>query len=329
MPAIKLFSCDLNFSMVEDVPRPSAPQDWAFIDPREYFEWHREFGNNVTFCHAYAFGGYAFYPTNLGPIAPGPGGHLLPSLYDLSRENGMPFWSYFCVGTDHVMKALRPHWTVPGTGFLAPESPWTDLLCERIREFLAQYPVDWILFDWFVYGGLDRNGTAVVPSPFVEKPFLEIIGRSMPPRSEDINPDENIEYKRQILARQFKRLKEAVKSVCSRTKIIFNVPYREAAGRLWADHPMLNESDGLFSECTDDDVMEWLLDIRKPGQRVMTTVRGQAGEGKKGDPRKWRKWYDRGCDFMGYAWGTPPDFRPHSMFKEEVELVRRAFSKMT
>jgi len=26
-------------------------------------------------------------------------------------------------------------------------------------------------------------------------------------------------------------------------------------------------------------------------------------------PFYWREWYDKGCDFFGYAWGSPPDFR--------------------
>jgi len=62
---IKLFACDLNWTRfdkpIQDRP-PSAPQDWAFIDPKEYFDWHRDFGNNAILCQAYTFCGYAFYP---------------------------------------------------------------------------------------------------------------------------------------------------------------------------------------------------------------------------------------------------------------------------
>jgi hypothetical protein len=309
-------------------PRPSCPQDWAFLDPAEYFGWHREFGNNVAFCQAYTFCGYAFYPSKLGPLAPGPGSQLLPALLELAREADMPFWSYFCVGSDLIMKSLRKEWTVPDTMFLAPESPWTDLLCQRIREFLSLYPVDWILFDWFVYGGLDANGTEVRPFPFAGDPFREIIGREIPDTADGIAPEEHLAYKREILARQFHAIRAAVKDTSPRTKMIFNVPYREARGDLWADHPMLRESEGLFSECTDTKVMEWLLSIRRPGQRVMTTIRGHAGEGLQGDPRTWRKWYDLGCDFMGYAWGTPPDFRPHPKFDEELGVIREAFGQI-
>ena len=326
---IKLFCCDLNFAGTGAAEfYPSAPHDWAFVDPREYLEWHREFGNNVAFCLAYAFGGYAFYPTKLGPVAPGPGRDLLPSLYELAGEAGMPFWSYFCAGTDLIMSALRHHWVVPGTKFLAPESPWTDLLCDRIEEFLSLYPVDWILFDRFVYGGLEANGTLVKPAPFVEKPFEEIVGRPMPACAADITPEEHLAYKREVLARQFNRIRAAVKETSPNTKLIFNVPYREARGALWVDHPMVRESDGLFSECTDEHVMEWLLSIRGPQQRVMTTIRGWASPEMIGDPRTWRRWYERGCDFMGYAWAVPPDFRPHAKFEEEVALVRQAFHEM-
>ena len=56
---IKCFCCDLNwsrFDLPDPTVYPSAPDDWAFIDPQAYFDWHVEFGNNVTFCQAYAPG---------------------------------------------------------------------------------------------------------------------------------------------------------------------------------------------------------------------------------------------------------------------------------
>ena len=93
--------------------RPASPD----LDGHK---WHREFGNNVAFCQAYAHSGYAFYPTRLGPVAPGPGSELLPALYELANQAGMPFWSYFCVGTDYFTATLRRDWRVPGTTFLAP-----------------------------------------------------------------------------------------------------------------------------------------------------------------------------------------------------------------
>ena len=108
---IKLFCCDLNWVRL-DKPifgtPPAAPQDWAFINPREYFDWHREFGVNVVFCQAYTFGGYAFYPTKLGPVAPGPGANLFPELFKLARNAHMPFHAYFCVGADLTMSNMRP-----------------------------------------------------------------------------------------------------------------------------------------------------------------------------------------------------------------------------
>ena len=42
------------------------------------------------------------------------------------------------------------------------------------------------------------------------------------------------------------------------------------------DHPMLKESDGLFAESSDD-VVGWLLEVRQPSQRVMTTIIGRSG----------------------------------------------------
>jgi len=331
---IKLFSCDFNWVHLDkpiQTVEPSAPQDWAFVDPKAYFQWHKDMGVNIMFCQAYTSSGYAFYPTKLGPLAPGPGQDLLPELFRLARKAHMPFNSYFCVGADYIMSNMRNSWVIPTSrkyapwGFLAPESPWTDLLCARVEEFLRTYPVDWILFDWFVYGNLESNNLPVQPAWFVKGPFKEIIGRDMPRDATGITPEENIKYKREVLARQFYRIQEAVHKSHRETKIYFNVPYRKPAEALWVDHPMLNESDMLFAESSDD-VVPWLLSVRKPHQRVMTTIAGRP-DGTC-DPTTWKKWYEAGCDFDGYAWGTPPDFRPHRDAKAAVDMVRQAYHQM-
>jgi len=326
---IKCFCCDFNWSITDGV-NPSAAYDWAFVDPQQYFDWHRDIGNNVAFCQAYTFGGYAFYPTRLGPVAPGPGSQMLPRLYDLSRKAGMPFMSYFCVGADLVMSNHRPGWVLPNSrnvapyGFLGPETPWTDLFCRRVREFLRQFPVEWLLFDWFIYGTLHPNEAVVYPAPFVAKPFQEIIGRPMPKTAAEITAEQMLKYKREVLARQFRAIRDAVRQSSPNTRIGFNVPYEKPDEALWRDHPMLNESDFLFAECTGEKVMEWALAVRKPRQRVFTTIIGY-----NSDPNSWRKWHARGCDFFGYAFGVPPDFRPAPAYERNMKIVRAAFKEMS
>jgi hypothetical protein len=73
--------------------------------------------------------------------------------------------------------------------------------------------------------------------------------------------------------------------------------------------------------------MEWLLRIKKPTQGVWTTAIGRP-DGVC-DPDTWRTWYKRGCDFCGYAWGTPPDWHPHPPYARGLEIVRKAFKEMT
>src|SRR5210317_1731281 len=87
-----------------------------------------------------------------------------------------------------------PRWEWGHGGFFGPETPRTEMLCARIREFLKQYPVDWLLLDWFVYGMLVPNGLAVQPAEFVKKPFARIIGRPMPAKAEEITAQENLKY---------------------------------------------------------------------------------------------------------------------------------------
>jgi hypothetical protein len=331
---IKLFVLDLNWSR-RDCPYPviypSAAHEWAHVDPREYFDYHIAFGNNAIFCHAFTFGGYAFYPSRLGPVAPGPGQQLLPRLYELTRQAGLPFWSYFCVGTDVTLSAQRNDWVIPnsrmgGMGFLGPETEWTDLLCARLKEFLVQFPVDWILFDWFFYGSWVPR-FRVQPATFAAAPFQEIIGRPMPERAEEITTEESLKYKREVLTRQFRRIRDTVRQTSPATRIMFNVPYLEAREPLWVDHQMLSESDGLFAESTKPEILEWLLSIRQPHQRVMTTIIGQLEKGLC-DPESWRTWHQKGCDFMGYAFCTPPVLKPHPYYEDGLRIVREGFRRM-
>jgi hypothetical protein len=335
---IKLFCCDFNWVIPPGADKrtikPALPEDWAFVHPREYFAWHKDFGVNIIFCQPYTWCGYAYYPTKLGPVAPGPGQNLYPELYKLSRKAGLPFCSYFCIGIDIIMCNLRTDWLVPTSrkynpyGLLAPESPWTDLLCARITESLKMYPVEWINFDCFNYGKYFGEDFGVQPSPYVKGPFKEITGRDMPDDASEISYEESLKYKREIMARWFYRIREAMHKGNPETKANFNPPFRKAAEPMWVDHPMLNESDQLVAESSDEETVNWLLKIRKPGQRVMTTIVGRAGEDGLCDPNSWRKWYERGCDFFAYAHGTPPDFRPHPSWKNEVEICRQAYAEM-
>jgi len=68
------------------------------------------------------------------------------------------------------------------------------------------------------------------------------------------------------------------------------------------------------------------LRVRQPEQRVMISILGR-GQGVT-DPGSWRKWYNQGRDFFGYAWGTPPSFLPTAMYDEEVKVVKAAFAEM-
>lgn len=332
---IKQFSCDLNWTYFDHPYTHTPPgdaQDWAFVDPQAYYQWHRDLGVNIMFCQAYTFNGVSLYPSRLGPNAPAPGNTFLPRLLEQAHRDELPFMAYFCVGADLFTSNVRDHWLVPGSranfppGFLAPESPWTDLLCERIAEFLQAFPVEALLFDWFIYGNLTPD-YPVQPAWFVKKPFEEIIGRPVPEDASEITPEESLLYKREVLTRQFHRIRDTVRQISPQTVFGFNVPYWEAAEALWVDHPMPAESDLLFAESTHEDVLEWLLSIRKPNQRVLTTIIGRL-DGDQCDPNSWRRWYERGCDLFGYAWGTPPDFRPHPSYLQNLEIVQKAFQEI-
>ena len=236
----------------------------------------------------------------------------------------------FCVGADVVMNNFCTDWVIPGSrahwahGFLGPESPWVDLLCARIEEFLRDFPVAWLLFDWFCYGNLTTD-YPVQPAWFVTQPFAQILGRPLPERADQITPEEGLRYKREVLARLFRRLRATVTATSPATRIVFSPPYWGPADPLWVDHPMLTESDALLAEYSKPETMEWLLRIRRPAQRVMGTPMGCGGTMSV---EAMRAWVERGCDLTGYVWGTPPVLAPHPSKVAELDIVRRAFREI-
>ena len=236
---------------------------------------------------------------------------------------------------DLITSNLRDEWVIPTSrnhpyssqGFLAPESPWTDLLCDRIAEFLTQFPVDYLQFDMFDYGGMGPD-FPVQPAWFVKKPFAEIIGREMPETAGEITAEESLRYKRELLARQFWRIHDTVLQASPKTQIGFNVPFFHAAEPLWVDHPMLAESNFLVAESSRPEIIDWLISVRKPGQSIMTTIIGHPEKGQT-EPYQWRQLAEKGCDmFFGYAWGTPPDFHPHHHYNQDLTIVRQAFQEL-
>jgi len=60
---------------------------------------------------------------------------------------------------------------------------------------------------------------------------------------------------------------------------------------------------------------------KRPSQRVMTTIIGRLDGKDECDPDSWRKWHEKGLDFFGYAWATPPDFHPHPSYQRDLDIV--------
>ena len=327
---IKMFIIDFNFVVSDDEPGirpPSSASDYADIDAQEVYDYAMYLGNNAVFCQSSTINGCALYPSRLGPVSAGNMGRLFPDLYKICRSNGTPVWSYFSVAQDGHMSHTHPHWCIPNTDFLAPETPWTDFLCGRIEEFLGLFPVEWLIFDAFTYGSFWPDTVEPRLADFMKRPFEDIIGRPLPENAGEITDEEWLRYKREIMARQFYRIRDTVRRVSPDTKISFNVPFWKPAEAIWADHPMLNESDGLLAESAGEALVEYLLGIKKPDQRLFLTMVNFI-DGFKFNKEKWRKWYELGCDFQGYAWGIPPDWRPAARFKDAVDSFREIFTQL-
>jgi hypothetical protein len=89
---------------------------------------------------------------------------------------------------------------------------------------------------------------------------------------------------------------------------------------------MLNESDALLAEYSKPETMDWLMAIRRPGQRLVGTPMGCGGTMSVATIKSW---VERGCDLSGYVWGTPPILAPHHAAREQLEIVRQAFREIS
>ena len=221
--------------------------------------------------------------------------------------------------------AVRPAGVArSGNAIPGPESPWTDLLCARITEFLRQYPVEWINFDAFTYGKYRASNFKIRPAWYVKKPFREIIGREMPDDAAKISADESLAYMREVLARQFHRIQEAMHQGNPGTKANFNPPYFAPTSPSGSTIPWSTKAINWWPNQPTTSCPGCCGSASRIS--AMTTIVGR--EGGLSKPDTWRRWYQAGCDFFGYAWSTPPDFRPHPKFVKELEITCAAYHEM-
>ncbi len=332
---LKLMMFDFNWKMHDPAPESSfwlaAAEDWAYVDPVAYVDWHEDFGNNAVFLQAYNHVGYAYYPTKLGAWAPGPGTQLFPRVYELARQRRLPVVSYFNVGTDYLLVNCS-NWRIPDFahqsqfGMLGPESPWSEYVAQRIAEFLTDYPVDVLFLDWCDYGAPGHGHKyPVQPSWYARPVFKEIIGREMPDKAEDIAPAEGLQYKREILARHFRKLMTVIRRTSPQTKAYFTPPYHIPNDPLWTDHPLMLESDGLLAEYSRPDTMDWLLAARQPHQAMIATPMACGYELSR---EAMHELWNKGCGLCGYFWGCPPKLEPHVTFRKQLAVVKETFAEL-
>ena len=147
----------------------------------------------------------------------------------------------------------------------------------------------------------------------------------MPEKAEDITPEETLIYWREVLARQFIRIRDAVKSIRPDCIIYVNVPYVEPNSPLWTDHVMMKESDWLFVESSRPELLDWLMSVRQPEQRIITTIIGMPHMDGECDVKTWQVLYDKGFDFFGYAFPDPKTLFPPPLYDEELAIVHEAY----
>lgn len=334
----RVISLDINWSRHGDGTQIGMvpPHTYADMDLQAYLDYHFRFDVTEFWMPTSNWAGYAYYPTRLNCVAPGMLGDLFPRVLDACRERGLRCWGYFCVGADLLIASTEPSWRLPPTGehdmpwpMLAPDSPWIDLVEQRIVEFLQRYDVDSIMLDWFVYGALAGKGEGyVVPKTQWSAPRFEaLLGRPMPDDPAEITPEENLAYKRHVLGENARRLARTIRAVKPDVEVVFNLPYHRADDPMWVDHPVLEVSDLLFAESSDPEVVNWLLKVRRPEQRVMCMIHGRLEEGFC-FPELGLDWAEKGCDLFATTHPETPHVRHHPIHEKSLEQVKQVYAEL-
>ncbi|MCC6442852.1 MAG: hypothetical protein IT210_05270 [Armatimonadetes bacterium] len=312
---VKAFNIDFNW----DNGAASPPGTYAHADPKEHMRFYQEMGVNTiqTFCVTY--NGYAWFPSEVAPVTPGLKRNFLGEMVSLGHQARIKVYGYFCLGANPFWEGKHPE-EVHGSDSDYIKAPLTlkylDYFSRSVQDALRKTDIDGFMVDWV------RPPKHTRWLECERGMYRELMGEPFP-ASGSPSAEATLEYDRRSLARAWKQLKQAVRSIRP-ARIWTNHPFERPGDPLWNDHPLLKEVDWLLNESPDQGLLGWLERNIGPRTRILQNLCGWADH----DASAWKKLDPRKFGLYGFAQAdrktTLPSAENAANIKN-IEALREAY----
>lgn len=313
---IKAFSADFNSDLLG---RPASPGLYAHAQAGDHIKWNKEMGVNTIYSFCMSLNGYAWYRSSLAPVTPGMKGDFLKEMVRLGHDQGMAVHGYFCLASNPWYTLRYPDEEVPfPPGDKRQNLPLTkkylDYVCRCMEEASKANDIDGFLIDWFY---------EIEPTwcPAERKLYRELMGETFP-GEDKIDGSLTLEFRRRAIARAWKQIREAVKSVRDSIIICVNVPFTPEKFSVFEGQAIMRECDWFLSESPELENACWVKN-QVGDKPVLYNLTGWSGH----DPRVWEKALKKGFHLFGYAkcdvvTTLPPETNPH------IKIMRQIYNNL-
>ena len=320
---IKAFCVDFNWGPGGENGF-SPPGLFSNASAQEHVKWYRELGVNTIQSFCVSCIGYAWFRSSVAPVTPGMKGDFLKELADLGHEAGMRVMGYFCVGANTHWGKTRPGLSHgnPSETHIPLTLEYVDYLAKCIEDALKVTAIDGFMLDWFFS-----------PEPrwieCEENMYEEIFGEGFPGK-EAMTEARTVDFKRRAVARAWKRVREAAKSV--RPECILWLSCYDLGDPQVAWSTLVREVDWLMNE--NPDPAKLVLASAETGKETRL-IQCICGWGERHDAEKIIKdprhadWGFYGFAKPSTATGFPPLESSDPLTAgnaRNIEIIRKAFT---
>jgi hypothetical protein len=274
---------DIDFNWGEGGPNGFAkPGLWADANPESHVNWYADLGCNVIQSFAVSCNGYAWYKNGFIPEQPGLKYDFLTEQVKLAHKKNIRVFGYFCAGSNTKWGLEHPDlsYGIPSSPHIPYTTQYIDYLCASIEDAIKKTDMDGVFIDWFW-----NPGTTMEPYPPLKwidcerVMYKELIGQAFPGK-EKITPEIELQFRRNAIARCWKRIRETVKK--TKPGCLIWLTCCQLTSKDIAGSDMLKEVDWVLNEAGDIATTESVRGMLGKHTRLVTCLANWNGQ----DPTK-------------------------------------------
>jgi hypothetical protein len=243
---------DIDFNWGPGGPNGFAkPGLWADADPAEHVNWYAALGCNVIQSFAVSCNGYAWYKNGIVPEQPGLKYDFLTEQVKMAHQKNIKVFGYFCAGSNTKWGEEHPDlsYGIPSSPHIPYTNTYLDYLCASIEDAIKKTNMDGVFIDW-----LWNPGATMEPYPPLkwldceQVMFGELMNQPFPGKDK-ITPETELQFRRNAIARCWKRIRETVKK--TKPDCIIWLTSCQLTSKDIAGSDMLKEVDWVLNEAGD------------------------------------------------------------------------------